>query len=254
MPPRKAAKHHGVTTSREALPSTDDDEDHDERESEWIKATTRTVHTDVQAKSRNRKKTRFEEEDEEVEVLSTPLDIFSDIGQNQHFSAWLDSSEQDNVFDDYGDYGNDGEHDSANQPSGRNSRMNFDDTSDTSSVDSKDDADSPVHDLSDFAAEEVKVCLFEFSFFPMLACCFTQAKILLDWVPLRDSLLDELTRLDGVKNQMDCADCGASFDNDEDHKYRCGDCLDSIYRCKACILDSHADKPLHRIYVSLIIF
>lgn len=162
MPHRKAAKHSGVTTYREAFPSSDDEDGHDERVTEWIKSTTRTVYTDVQASSRSRKKTRFAEEDEEIE---TSLDIFSDIVQNQQFSAWLDSSEQDNVPDDYSDYGNDGddgEPNSASQPSGRNSNVNLDDASDRSSVDSKDDVDSPVHDLSDFAAEQAKVRLLNF--------------------------------------------------------------------------------------------
>lgn len=71
---------------------------------------------------------------------------------------------------------------------------------------------------------------------------------------MRDSLIDELTRLDGVKDQKDCADCGGSFDKDKNQLFRCGDCLDAVYRCKDCILVSHADKPLHRIYVSPIIF
>lgn len=90
----------------------------------------------------------------------TPLDIFSDSVQNEHFSAWLDSCDQDNDLDDYGDYVDD--HDTANQPSGRNSNPIPDNTSDTSSVNSKDDVDSPVHDLSEFAAEQEKVRLVVF--------------------------------------------------------------------------------------------
>lgn len=158
MPPRKAAKHSDVTTSRETIHSSDE-EGHDDRVTEWVKLTTRTVHTDVQGTSRRRKTTRFTEEDDEVEVEVTPLDIFSDSMQNKHFSAWLDSCDQENDLDDYSDYV---EHDTANQPSGRNSNPISDNTSDTSSVNSKDDVDSPVHDLSDFAADQAKVRLIGF--------------------------------------------------------------------------------------------
>lgn len=62
-----------------------------------------------------------------------------------------------------------------------------------------------------------------------------------------------MTRLDGMKVQKDCADCGVTFDN-EIQPVRCDDCLDAAYRCRDCTCNGHSDKPLHRIYVSLHVF
>lgn len=149
MPPRKAAKHSNVSTSREALPDSEDEE-HEERVTEWIKLTARSVHTDVRATRRIGKTTRFNEEDEEVEVLLTPTDRFSINGvHSANFAAWLEPGvEHDPVSDDAD------ERDNEALPSERDSNIHDDNESDEGLSYDKDEDLPMEHDLSGFAADK----------------------------------------------------------------------------------------------------
>lgn len=93
MPPRKAAKLSSISTSREALPDSDNEEQHNMTTTEWVKLTSRLVDRDVRAVFRYGKKSQFVEEDEEIEVSSKPLGNFSiSSAQSAHFAAWIESA------------------------------------------------------------------------------------------------------------------------------------------------------------------
>lgn len=146
MPHRKAAKLSSISTSREALP----DSDEEARTTEWVKSTLRSVYTDVRASRRNGKKTRFEEEEEVIQVQ--PFQSYSITSERNHFyDAWLESDLQDEaVLDDHGDYDIAGP---LSEGDG-NPESEDDKASDTSSVSDEDGGPSTVHDLSEFAAEQ----------------------------------------------------------------------------------------------------
>lgn len=249
MPPRKAAKLSSISTSREALPDSDNEEQHNTTTTEWVKLTSRLVERDVRAVFRYGKKSQFVEEDEEIEVSSKPLGNFSiSSAQSAHFAAWIESANgvQDDIPPDVYDHDNE-----EDLPSGRDRIPADDVASDEDSTYDDDDEPSAVeHDIADFVAEkDAQVRRSEFTTCAITDHPIDQTKALLDWVPLRDSLLDELTRFDGIKNQKDCASCAVEF-GDEFHALRCTDCLDAAYICERCVRAAHADKPLHRIYVS----
>ncbi|TFK46468.1 hypothetical protein OE88DRAFT_1714953 [Heliocybe sulcata] len=64
-----------------------------------------------------------------------------------------------------------------------------------------------------------------------------------EWLPLHDSFLDEILRLDGFgSSTSNCRSCG-----NEDSLYRCLDCFTRSLICQACVLTDHSLQPLHRI-------
>lgn len=137
-----------VSISREAVPDSED-EDREEPVTEWIKSTSRSVHTDVRARHRIGKKTRFAEDDEEIEVLRTPLDSFYINGaQSGNFAAWLESGVENDPVPDLED-----ERDNETSPSGRDN-LHGDNESDQGSTYDKDEDLPMEHDLSEFAADK----------------------------------------------------------------------------------------------------
>lgn len=149
MATRKAVKKSTVSIFREAVPDSED-EAPEETVTEWIKSTSRSVHTDVRAKHRIGKKTRFAEDDEEIEVLRTPLDSFYINGaQSGNFAAWLESGVDDDPEPDLDD-----ERDNETLPSRRDSNLHGDDESDEGSTYDKDEDLPMEHDLSGFAADK----------------------------------------------------------------------------------------------------
>lgn len=249
MPPRKAAKLSSISTSRETFSDSDNEEQHNAPAKKWVKQSSRLVDRDVRAPFRYGKKSQFVEEEDEIEILSNPLGNFSiSSAQSAHFTAWIESANgvQDETPPDV--YDDDHEVD---LPSSRDRIPTDDVASDEESSYDQDDEPSTVeHDITDFVAEkEAQVRRSQFATCAITDHAIDQTKALLDWVPLRDSLLDELTRFDGIKAQKECASCAVQFGN-EYHALRCSDCLDTAYICERCVRTAHADKPLHRIYVS----
>lgn len=153
MPPRKAAKLSSISTSREAFPDSDNEEQRNTTATEWVKHTSRLVDRDVRAAFRYGKKSQFVEEDEEIEVLSKPLGNFSiSSAQSAHFAAWIESANgvQDDTPPDL--YDDDNEVD---LPSGRDRFSTDDVASDEDSTYDDDDEPSVVeHDIADFATEK----------------------------------------------------------------------------------------------------
>ncbi|KAH6897792.1 hypothetical protein BKA70DRAFT_1116038 [Coprinopsis sp. MPI-PUGE-AT-0042] len=70
-----------------------------------------------------------------------------------------------------------------------------------------------------------------------------------DWIPRRQSFLDELLHHDGLGDSLDrqtCSDCPPT--TSATGLYKCIDCWDgSLLRCKTCVLLNHSKQPLHRI-------
>lgn len=67
---------------------------------------------------------------------------------------------------------------------------------------------------------------------------------------LRDSILDELLRHDGLGAFIDshCVECS---ENQIDALFRCTDCgHGSAIMCHSCLIAKHQDMELHRIEVS----
>ncbi|CDO74326.1 hypothetical protein BN946_scf184348.g1 [Trametes cinnabarina] len=73
----------------------------------------------------------------------------------------------------------------------------------------------------------------------------TSDEPLRSWLPFRDKYLDELLRLEGrgaSGSTKTCLRCTADAAT-----YRCRDCMGGELFCKACIVQRHAQLPLHRI-------
>jgi hypothetical protein len=70
-----------------------------------------------------------------------------------------------------------------------------------------------------------------------------QSTPLSQWLPHRQTYLDELLRADGRKGQSECA-CG------DIGVYRCRDCFYGSLHCERCLLEQHRVHPFHRILVS----
>ena len=69
-----------------------------------------------------------------------------------------------------------------------------------------------------------------------------------EWLPFRDSFLNELLRHDGHGDYLGstiCLSCGQ-----EGGVLKCRECFSgSLLRCRACVLQAHQDHPLHHVEV-----
>jgi hypothetical protein len=69
------------------------------------------------------------------------------------------------------------------------------------------------------------------------------------WLPYRQSYLDELICLEGTGGRStDCIKCSSSGG------YKCQDCCYAQHYCQTCIVQRHTCLPLHRILVSRLWF
>ncbi|KAI0040342.1 hypothetical protein FA95DRAFT_1502997 [Auriscalpium vulgare] len=69
-----------------------------------------------------------------------------------------------------------------------------------------------------------------------------------DWLPFRDTFLDELIRHDGLlENAMlpHCRQC--PVDVAEPGQFKCSDCTGGLFLCAGCIVSAHKTLPLHRV-------
>jgi len=68
-----------------------------------------------------------------------------------------------------------------------------------------------------------------------------------DWLPHRQSYLEEMLRHDGRQGlgTQRCDDC-----HNDMAEYICQDCAHRRQYCKSCIVENHRYLPLHRIQVS----
>ncbi|KAI0054927.1 hypothetical protein BV25DRAFT_1922257 [Artomyces pyxidatus] len=72
-----------------------------------------------------------------------------------------------------------------------------------------------------------------------------RVELLREWLPLRDTFMDELLRHEGLGRHLSipqCTGCG-----DAVACVRCEDCFGSPLVCESCICADHAKEPLHRI-------
>ncbi|KAH8111809.1 hypothetical protein DFH11DRAFT_1546400 [Phellopilus nigrolimitatus] len=96
---------------------------------------------------------------------------------------------------------------------------------DDSGGDSANEHSDGVDNIGDYAADKNK-----------------SKNALLDWIPLRDSLLYELHRHDGLQRTLAiCSRCG----DDLNTPLRCKTCFQSGLTCLSCIIEEHASAPLH---------
>ena len=71
---------------------------------------------------------------------------------------------------------------------------------------------------------------------------FARQKLLAQWLPHRQSYLDELNRLESPgENAAVCVICKAPGD------YKCRDCCYPQHYCRECVVARHSHLPLHRI-------
>lgn len=155
MAPRKFAKLSSISTSREAFPDTDDEDQPNKHATERVKLTSRLVDRDVRASFRVGKTTRFTEDDEEIEIPSYPFSISS--AQSQNFAAWINSTngKQDlTSTGDYDDYDCDYDYDyDVVSPSGRNTNPTDGIESDGGSTNDEADEAPMEHDIADYVAD-----------------------------------------------------------------------------------------------------
>ena len=69
-----------------------------------------------------------------------------------------------------------------------------------------------------------------------------------DWLPHRQSYLDELLRHDGRK--ADISQCCSAFSCTNSSSFICRDCMHSNSYCQSCLLERHQNLPFHRIMVT----
>lgn len=73
---------------------------------------------------------------------------------------------------------------------------------------------------------------------------------LLLWIPLVDTYVEEMLRLEGPGNAFDqvtCAGCKLVLKDAAYH--RCHDCFDTYLWCTDCLVERHRNHPFHRIQV-----
>ncbi|KAI0039074.1 hypothetical protein FA95DRAFT_1504685 [Auriscalpium vulgare] len=72
-----------------------------------------------------------------------------------------------------------------------------------------------------------------------------------DWLPLRDTYLDEMMRLDGLGDHTDlpmCLGCsGKEGGASSVGEFRCESCTGGVLMCADCTVSAHATHPFHRI-------
>jgi hypothetical protein len=69
-----------------------------------------------------------------------------------------------------------------------------------------------------------------------------------EWLPFRDSFLDELLRHDGHGDYLGSNLCGSC--ERDDGVIKCSNCFSGcLLRCRTCVLSAHQDHPLHYIEV-----
>ncbi|KAI0039987.1 hypothetical protein FA95DRAFT_1503469 [Auriscalpium vulgare] len=73
-----------------------------------------------------------------------------------------------------------------------------------------------------------------------------QVELLKEWLPLRDTFLDEMVRLDGRGDFHNSEQCSTSECN-ERWTSRCIECFGSPLLCDGCLCASHIHSPLHRV-------
>lgn len=80
------------------------------------------------------------------------------------------------------------------------------------------------------------------------------AKPLRDWIPFRDTFLDEMVRLEGLGEHDRVPLCEACVVRKElparEGIFRCADCTQGLRICQGCMLVQHEAMHLHRIQVS----
>ena len=84
----------------------------------------------------------------------------------------------------------------------------------------------------------------------------TRASPLLDFIPIIDTLLDEMLRLEGLGDAFahaPCKDCHTAIATSESSAYRCLDCDPTALWCKSCCVAAHSHSYLHRVQVSLLL-
>ncbi|KAI0043482.1 hypothetical protein FA95DRAFT_1498510, partial [Auriscalpium vulgare] len=72
-----------------------------------------------------------------------------------------------------------------------------------------------------------------------------------DWIPFRDTFLDELIRLEGLGEHINLPNCPGCEGKDDIPaslgEYRCESCVGGQFWCASCTATAHALHPLHRI-------
>jgi hypothetical protein len=66
-----------------------------------------------------------------------------------------------------------------------------------------------------------------------------------EWLPHRETYVDELLRHDGRAGQRACAGCNS----DSPDLFKCKDCFGGKLLCYVCVVKFHDSHPLHRILV-----
>ncbi|KAI0054692.1 hypothetical protein BV25DRAFT_1873293 [Artomyces pyxidatus] len=66
-----------------------------------------------------------------------------------------------------------------------------------------------------------------------------------DWIPFRDTFLDELLRHEGLGNNTELPHCQSC--QEAVGELKCRDCTGALHLCAGCIVSAHAMEPLHRI-------
>ena len=72
-----------------------------------------------------------------------------------------------------------------------------------------------------------------------------------EWIPLRESFLNELLRLDGLRGRAEKCESCARDGVDARGVVRCNDCSGDELFCAECCVDEHLTLPFHRIEVCL---
>ena len=235
--PQKKSKHSSssVTSTLRVIPDSDDDNPTSDTH-ELVKTTARHVVVDASASGRpHRGKSLRFTEDSELRLTQLVREHSGFVDVAPAFGEWLDSSPQDCATDllVVGDTQLE-----VHEPQG-------DDESDHDSTGGDDVAN--IIDVQDFVDGEHSKRVRDIQRFRInLRLKLVQTKTLLEWIPLRDTLLAELIWHDGVRAQAECSDCYRAMDR----PMRCKDCFGNIYLCVECTRKKHSMFPFHRVDVS----
>lgn len=74
----------------------------------------------------------------------------------------------------------------------------------------------------------------------------------MEWLPLRQTFLDELLRHDGKADYLQSEGCSAC-DVRETQLFRCLDCWDGCHlTCRGCLSTAHSNLPFHHVEVCML--
>lgn len=84
-----------------------------------------------------------------------------------------------------------------------------------------------------------------------LANQLRQVRVVQDWIPHRQTYLDELLRIEGLGEANQPPNCPCCPpESAREGKFKCEDCFGGALLCEQCIVGRHNLLPLHRILVS----